>query len=129
MNYHVSDFLIRIKNASYAHRKEVYMPYSKLSEAIAKVLVKEGFLAEVKAETVEAKKQLLVSLRYVNRRPVVEGVKIISKPSLRTYATNKKISAAHNGSMVSVLSTSKGVMSGREANKKGVGGELLFQIW
>ena len=129
MNYHVADFVIRIKNSSHAHRKEVYMPYSKLSQAIAKVLVKEGFLSDVKEEVIDNKKQLLVTLTYVNRRPIVEGVKIISKPSLREYATKKKISAAHNGSMVSVLSTSQGVMSGREANKKGVGGELLFQIW
>lgn len=129
MNYHVADFIIRIKNASHARRKEVHMPYSNMSKAIAETLVKEGFLADVKEETVENKRQIMATLRFVNRRPVVEGVKVISKPSLRTYTTHKGMKKQHNRSLVSILSTSQGVMSGRDADKKGVGGELLFQIW
>jgi len=129
MNYHVADFVIRIKNASLARRKEVRMPYSKMSQAIAKVLIKEGFLASIKDETIEGKKGLVAELRFVNRRPAVVGVKVISKPSLRIYKTKKNITERYNPSVVSVLSTSLGVVSSKEANKKGVGGELLFQIW
>ena len=129
INYHVADFIIRIKNASHARRQEVRMPFSNMSKAIAETLVKEGFLASVKEEMVENKKEIIATLRFVNRRPVVEGVKVISKPSLRTYTTHKGMRQQHNRSLVSIISTSQGVMSGREAGKKGVGGELLFQIW
>src|SRR5579872_5504459 len=111
MNYHVADFIIRIKNASSARRKEVKMPFSKLNQSIAKVLIKEGFLASVKEETVDGKKQLLAELRFVNRRPVVAGVSIISKPSLRIYKTQKAMRKQQNRSIISVLSTSSGVMS------------------
>ncbi len=127
--YHVADFIIRIKNASLARRQEIRMPYSKISRAIAKVLIKEGFLAGVKEETVNGKKELIVQLRFVNRKPAVAGVKVVSKPSLRIFKTKKSMTEKYNPSVVSVLSTSTGVMSSKEANKKGIGGELLFQIW
>src|SRR5438552_599727 len=129
MNYHAADFVIRIKNASLARRKEVHMPYSKISQAIGKVLMKEGFLASIKEGEIDGKKELIAELRFVNRRPAVAGVKIISKPSLRVYKTRKNMTERYNPSVVSVLSTSKGVVSSKEANKKGIGGELLFQIW
>ncbi|HUD44269.1 MAG TPA: 30S ribosomal protein S8 [Patescibacteria group bacterium] len=129
MTYHVADFIIRIQNAALARRKEVRMPYSKLSRAIAQVLVKEGFLAGVKDEEIEGKKQLVAEIRFVNRRPAVDGVKVISKPSLRVYKTKKSLNERLNPSVVSILSTSNGVMSGKTATKKGLGGELLFQIW
>lgn len=130
MNYLIADFILRIKNASLARRKQVSMPYSNVNKAVAKTLVKEGFLADVKEETVEGKRNLLVSLRYENRRPVVSDVIIISKPSLRVYLTAKKIrEQAGRDAMTSIVSTNAGVMSGKDAAKKGVGGELLFRVW
>lgn len=129
MNYHVADFIVRLQNASHARRKEVRMPYSKLSKAIAQTLIKEGFLAKITEEEQEGKKQLLAELRFVNRRPAVGGVKVISKPSLRVYKTKKGMGKMRNPSVISILSTSKGVMSGKTAMKQGLGGELLFQIW
>ena len=129
MNYHVSDFIIKIKNASLAHRPEVRMPYSKLILAIGKVLVKEGYLAEVKEEATDGKKEIVATVRYVKRKPVLHNVTIISKPSLRVYVPTTGLKTPQKRSMTNILSTSSGVMTGKEAEKKGVGGELLFSIW
>ncbi len=130
MNYHIGDFIIRIKNAYAANRREVIMPYSNSTFAIAKTLVKNRFLSEVKQEEVDGKKILRAILRYSRRKPVVTEVHIISKPSLRVYVSaqeNSKTSGRE--AMTAILSTSQGIMSGREAHKKGIGGELLFKVW
>ena len=130
MNYHVADFILRLKNASLARRKQVMMPYSNINKAIGKTLVREGFLAEIKEEETDGKKTLIALLRYENRRPVISDVVIISKPSLRVYVNAKDIrSAAGRDAMTAVVSTNAGVMTGKDAAKKGVGGELLFRVW
>lgn len=127
--YHVADFVIRIKNASAAHRHEVMMPYSKINKAIAKVLVKEGFLADVKEAEEEGKKVLSVGIRYERRRPAVSDVEIISKPSLRSYLDKQSLQLEQRkNAMTLVVSTSQGIMTSRSALKKGIGGELLFKI-
>ena len=129
MNYLVADFLIRIKNASSARRKEVVMPYSNINKAIAKVLVKEGFLADVKETEDEGKKILKVGIRYERRKPVVNEVEIMSKPSLRSYAGKRMVGFEdRKNALTTVLSTSQGIMTAKEAMKKGIGGELLFKI-
>lgn len=129
MNYIVADFLIRIKNASAARRKEVVMPYSNINKAIAKVLIKEGFLADVKEAEEDGHKVLKVGIRYARRKPVVNEVEIISKPSLRHYSGKKAIGLEERrDALMTVLSTSQGIMTGKEAMKKGIGGELLFKI-
>jgi small subunit ribosomal protein S8 len=104
------------------------MPFSKSSKAIAQVLVKEGFLAKVEVTDENGKKTLLAYLRYENRRPVFHEVKLISKPSLRVYVGSNDIAADKDRAMTAVISTSNGIMTGKEAVKKGVGGELLFKI-
>lgn len=127
--YTVADFVIRIKNASAARRREVVMPYSKITKAIAKLLVKEGFLADVREAELEGKKTITVGIRYVRRKPVVSSVEIISKPSLRTHMNNKELNTEQRKkTLMMVVSTSQGLMSGKEALKKGMGGELLFKI-
>lgn len=129
MNYHVADFVIRIKNASAAHRHEVVMPFSKISKSIAKVLVKEGLLADVKEEERDGKKVLVSGIRYERRKPVVSEVEIISKPSLRSYTDKNALQLEQRkNAMTLIVSTSQGIMTGRNALKKGVGGELLFKI-
>ncbi|MBI4080195.1 MAG: 30S ribosomal protein S8 [Candidatus Levybacteria bacterium] len=128
--YRVADLIIRIKNAYLAHRKEIRMPYSRMTKAIADVLVKEQFLAKVKEEEVDGKKMLVADLRYARRKPVVSDVLVISKPSLRVYITAGDVKNRHmRDAKIAVLSTNKGVMTGKEAIKQGVGGELLFKIW
>lgn len=127
--YHVADFVIRIKNASDAHRREVVMPYSKISRAIAKLLVKEGYLADVRETETEGKKTVTVGVRYVRRKPVVSDVEIISKPSLRRYFSHKELALENRKKALTlVVSTSQGLMTAKEALKKGLGGELLFKI-
>lgn len=130
MSYQVADFIIRIKNAYAARRKEVVSPFSNTSFAIGKTLVKNGFLSDVKKEEVDGKKQIRATLRYARRKPVVTEVDIISKPSLRVYVSAKENSIrSGRDAMTAVLSTSEGIMSGKEAQKKGIGGELLFRVW
>jgi small subunit ribosomal protein S8 len=130
MNYLVADFILRIKNASLARRKQVVMPYSNINKAIGKTLVREGFLAEIKEDELDGKKILRAALRYENRRPVVSDVKIVSKPSLRVYVGIREVKEkAAKDAMTSILSTNSGIMTGKEAAKKGVGGELLFRVW
>lgn len=130
MNYSVSDFLIRIKNAALARRREVVLPYSNINKEIGRVLKKEGFLEDVKETKDGSRKLLTVVIAYEKRIPVFSDVIIVSKPSLRVYRPSKAIiGIERKGRHKVVLSTSQGIMSGYEAKKKGVGGEILFEIW
>lgn len=130
MNYLVADLLIRIKNAARARRRSVVLPYSKFNKEIARVLTKEGFLVNVKEEVQNNQKTLVAEIAYDKRLSVLTEVVIISKPSLRKYARNNDATKlAGKGLGITVVSTSQGVMTGKEAFKKGVGGELLFKIW
>ena len=130
MNYNVSDFIIRIKNATLARRKEVVLPFSNINKEIGKVLVKEGFLESIKEESEKGRKSLKAVVRYEKRIPVLTNVIIISKPSLRVYEPVKQVGAIERkGKKIVIMSTSKGILTGTEARKKGVGGEILFTIW
>lgn len=129
MNYTIGDFVIQLKNAALARKKELYVPYSNIQKAIAKVLVKEGFLEDVKEEEIEGKKLLYVKLRYQRRRPTVTDIALISKPSLRVYIGSDEIAKKQGQAKTVVLSTNMGLITGRDAIKKKVGGELLFKIW
>ncbi len=130
MNHTISDFIIRIKNAALARRKSVVLPYSGLTLAVGKVLVKEGFLESIKEVADGNKKSLQANILYEKLMPRFTEVIILSKPSLRKYA--RKTSATQlkgKGLGIIIVSTNQGVMTGREALQKGVGGELLFKIW
>jgi small subunit ribosomal protein S8 len=127
--YHVGDFIIRVKNAYRARRQQLVMPYSSINKAVAGVLVKKGFLAKVEEGEDKGHKQLVVSLRYENRKPAMHDVVLISKPSLRIYIDKQTIAADKDKAMTAIVSTSSGIMTGKDALKKGVGGELLFKIW
>lgn len=130
MNHSVSDFLIRIKNATLARRKEIILPFSNINKEIGKVLVKEGYLESIKEETEKGRKSLRAVIRYEKRIPVLTDVQIISKPSLRVYESAKNIhDIEKRGRKTVVMSTNKGVMTGEDAKKKQVGGEILFIVW
>jgi small subunit ribosomal protein S8 len=130
MNHSVSDLIIRIKNASLANRKEVVLPYSKINKEIGKALQKEGFLEDIKEVKDGSKMTLSATIKYEKRNPVITDVVIVSKPSLRVYKASKEIKDVEKrGKHKVILSTSQGVMSGTDAKKKGVGGEILFEIW
>lgn len=123
------DFVIQLKNAALARKKDVTTKYANLNKGIAKALIKEGFLADVKEDTVDGKKMLTVNLRYQRRRPAITDLVLFSKPSLRKYISASEVGRIQGKSAVAILSTNQGVLSGKEAAKKGVGGELLFKIW
>lgn len=130
MNHKISDFIIRIKNAALARRKEVVLPYSKVTNEIGKVLVKIGYLTTSKDLEKEGKKTITATIKYEKRLPVIAGVKIISKPSLRVYGSTKDIvEIEKRGKKTAIVSTSSGVMTGKNAIKKKIGGEILFVIW
>lgn len=128
MNYAVADFIIQIKNAYLANRKVISTRFSKLNFAIANLLVKNRMLSEVKEETVDGKKMITATLRYVRRRPVITDVAIISKPSLRVYIGLSELYKLKREESLSVISTSKGVMTGEDALKEKIGGEHLFKL-
>jgi small subunit ribosomal protein S8 len=128
MNSKFIDFVTRIKNASLARRREIVLPYSKLNREIGKVLVKLGFLEEIKED--KDKVNLLATLKFDKRTPMISGTLIFSKPSLRIYESSKKLEKLERkGNKTIIISTSQGVMTGKEARKKGLGGEVLFAIW
>jgi small subunit ribosomal protein S8 len=130
MNYQIADFIIRIKNSALAKRKQVVLPYSKLNKEVGKVLVKNGFLEDIKDSVTDNKKTLTGTVKYYRRVPILTDIEIISKPSLRVYGTVKDIlELEKRGKRRVVVSTSQGVMTGIEAKKKGIGGEILFAIW
>ena len=129
MNYQVGDLVARIKNGYQARKKQVIMPYSNITKAIGKALVKEGFLANVDEEEQEGKRVIVLTLRYANRKPAFHDVRLVSKPSIRVYKDVNDIKNDKEKALTAILSTSTGILSGKEAMKKGVGGELLFKIW
>src|SRR3989344_6435352 len=126
MNYTVGDIAIRIKNAAMANRKVTLFPFTKISKEVCRVLVKQGFLASAKEEEREGKKVLVVTIAYKHRVPVLTNVELVSKPSLRVYVKTKHAKDKQRRvSGVSVFSTSAGILTGAEASKQGIGGELL----
>jgi small subunit ribosomal protein S8 len=126
----VADMLTRIRNGAQARKATVDMPWSRHKEAIAKVLVEEGYLESAAQSDESGKKLLRVGLRYdERRRPVIAGMRRISRPSLRRYVGAKDIPVVRKGLGINVLSTPRGVLVDREARKQGVGGELLCTVW
>src|SRR3989344_5198944 len=120
MNYHVGDFITRIKNASLAKRKTAVAPYAKINKAIGQVLVDEGFLKACKEEMIDGVKKLRIELRYEDRQPVLTDLSLISKPSLRVYTKAKSAPRTRRkGLGVSVLSTNQGILTAEQARKKG----------
>lgn len=130
MDYTVSDFMIRIKNAVLANRRKVVFPYSKLSKAIGQVLVQEKYLKSIKEEIIMNKQSLVAEITVENRRYVFTDVRLVSKPSLRVYVNaSQKEKLQGKGLRSTIVSTNQGVMTGKSALQKGIGGELLFEIW
>ena len=125
----IADMITRLRNGYLAHKLEVNIPYSKLKEAVAKLLEKEQYVAKVEVREEKVQKTLVVTLRYTGKLPAVTGVKRLSKPGLRKYSTTKQIPKSLGGYGVTIVSTSLGILTDKEARKKGVGGELLCSIW
>jgi small subunit ribosomal protein S8 len=125
----ISDMLTRIRNASRALLPTVEMPHSRIKESIAHILKKEGYIAEVTVDGKGAKKSIKLKLKYEGKKNVIEGLKRVSSPGLRRYVGSTEIPRVLGGLGVAVVSTSEGLMTGTQARKKNIGGELLCYIW
>jgi small subunit ribosomal protein S8 len=127
----VSDLLTRIRNAGMARHAKVTIPHSKLKAAVAEILKQEGYISDVVVEAVPGKafKQITLSLKYQNRKPVIVGLRQISTPGLRRYVGSTEIPRVLGGMGVAIVSTSRGVMSGQDAKKQSLGGELVCYVW
>jgi small subunit ribosomal protein S8 len=129
----IADMLTRLRNSYLANRKMVKIPYSQIKEKILKILVQEGYLKNCisKKETVGLKsiKMLNCKLKYINSQPVITQIKRVSRPSLRKYSTKKNLPKVLGGLGIVVVSTSKGIMTGKQAKKMGIGGEIICQIF
>ena len=124
----ISDMLTRIRNAAMSSQKSVVMPSSKMKAAIAKVLLEEGYIAGYRVEG-DVKKTLTVDMKYYMRRSVIEGIERVSKPSCRLYCGSKEIPRVKDGLGIAILSSPKGIISGKEAKAQNVGGEILCYVW
>jgi len=124
----IADMLTRIRNAQSVNKLVVSMPSSKLKTAIAAVLKDEGYIDDFSVQANDGKPQLNISLKYYAGRPVIETIARVSKPGLRVYHGSQAIPAVMNGLGVTIMSTSKGVMTDRKARAAGVGGEVLCVV-
>lgn len=126
----IADMLTRIRNASMARHDRAEMPHSKLKEHVASVLKAEGYIDDVRTSEGEGPKTLTLVLRYGrDRQSAIDGVRRVSTPGRRVYVRHDRITKVCSGMGISILSTSRGVMTDREARRQRVGGELLCEIW
>ncbi|GAA0970517.1 30S ribosomal protein S8 [Nocardioides aquaticus] len=129
----IADMLTRLRNANQAFHDEVVMPYSKLKQGVAEILLQEGYIASFDvADPAEGEvgKTLTVTLKYGrNRERALSNLRRISKPGLRVYAKSTGLPKVLGGLGVAIISTSQGLLTDRQANKKGVGGEVLAYVW
>ena len=126
----IADMLTRIRNANAMKYKEVSMPVSKVKTEIAKILKEEGFIEDYKVSKEGAFGKLVLTLKYTNKKErVITGLKRISKPGLRVYAKNNEVPKVLNGFGIAVVSTSRGIMTDKEARKQNLGGEIMAYIW
>ena len=126
----VADFLTRLRNANSAYHETVSLPYSKLKANIAEILKSEGYIASIKVEDAKVGKTLIIDLKFgPNRERSIAGIKRVSKPGLRVYAKSTELPRVLGGLGIAILSTSSGLLTDRQAAKKGVGGEVVAYVW
>ena len=126
----IADMLTRLRNAALARHDRTEMPHSKLKQHLAEVLKGEGYVDDVRVSEGEGPKTLTVVMRYGrDRQPAIDGVRRVSTPGRRVYIRHDRIGRVCSGMGVSILSTSRGVMTDKEAKKQRVGGELLCEVW
>jgi len=125
----IADFLTRLRNAGMARKEEVIAPYSKIKAEIARILKQEGYISSYEVDTTGQFPQIKVTTKNHNRVSAITGLKRVSKPGLRKYVGATEIPRVLGGMGISILSTPQGIISGREAKKQNVGGELLAYVW
>ena len=126
----IADMLTRIRNANQMRYKEVEVPASKMKLEIARILKEEGFIVDFKVKKNNVQNIIVLTLKYGEKKErVITGLKRISKPGLRVYAKAEEVPTVLNGLGIAIVSTSKGVMTGRDAKKQSLGGEVLAYVW
>jgi len=126
----IADMLSRVRNANSAHHDTLSMPHSKIKEGLAQILLSEGYIAGFKTADAEVGKTLTIDLKYgPNRERSIAGVRRVSKPGLRVYAKSTELPKVLGGLGIAIISTSSGLLTDRQASKKGVGGEVLAYVW
>ena len=125
----IADYLVRVRNAIAAKHETVEIPASKIKLEITKILMEEGFIQNFKVQEDNKQDVLKIFLKYSDGQPVITGLKQISKPGCRVYSTRDTVPKEIGGLGISILSTSRGVMTGHDSTKTGIGGEVLCEIW
>ena len=127
MNDTISDLLTRIRNGQMSHKEKVTIPYSKMKEALCKVMLEEGYIEGINIEESEYK-NIIVDLKYYDGKPVIDLIQRISRPGLRIYKSSNEIPLVKNGLGICIVSTSQGLMTGKVAKEKKYGGEIICYI-
>ena len=125
----IADFLARVRNGTRAQRPEVLVPYSRIKAELARVLKEEGYISDYAVDTSGAHPQIKLINKLVDRSSAIAGLRRISRPGLRRYVGADEIPRVLGGMGLAILSTSRGILSGREARKQKIGGELLAYVW
>ena len=125
----IADMLTRIRNANAMRYKEVEVPSSKVKLEIAKILKDEGYIIDYKIKKNDVQNIIVLNLKYADKERVITGLKRISKPGLRVYVKSDEIPKVLNGLGIAIISTSKGIMTGKSAKEKSLGGEVLAYVW
>ena len=126
----VADMLTRIRNANTAKHETVEIPASNLKKAIAKILLDEGYIKAYEVTDDNKQGVITITLKYgENKQRIIQGLRRVSKPGIRIYASSQELPKVKNGLGVAIISTSKGIMTDKEARKQNVGGEVLAFVW
>jgi small subunit ribosomal protein S8 len=125
----IADFLARVRNGARAQQPEVLIPYSKIKAEIARILKEEGYISDYSVDTSAAHPRIKVINKLVDRASAIAGLRRVSRPGLRRYVGADEIPRVLGGMGLAILSTSRGILSGREARKQKIGGELLAYVW
>jgi small subunit ribosomal protein S8 len=131
VNDTIADMLTRIRNAGLARHATTQVPATRMTRSIAQVLKTEGFIQDFCEEGEGARRVLVITLKYTgrHRQPVIRALKRVSRPGLRVYANHRELPRVLGGIGIAVISTSRGIMTDREARKNGIGGEVLCYVW
>jgi len=125
----IGDYLTRIRNASRAGKRELKIPYSQIKVELTRILKQEGYIWGYEVELDGVQSSITISTKFINRTPAITGLKRISRPGLRRYVRAREIPRVLGGMGIAIISTSHGVLTGREARTQNVGGELLAFVW
>ncbi len=125
----IADLLARVRNSTQAQKLEMFVPYSKIKSEIVRILKEEGYITDYVLDTTAAHPRIKITNKLSNRTSAITGLKRVSRPGLRRYVGADEIPRVLGGMGTAILSTSRGVLSGREAKKQKVGGELLAYVW